>query len=700
VSKVIGEVVPGKTTRKRIFTRAVLALSAVLFLAGCNATSPKSAPPRSRPTPIATSMLSPNSLCAPDEGDNVHQLLSGDFTGCFRVPDIRSGSIVVALQAYVEGVPTSPTTALTTTTKPAPAVSISLSPGRKTVTPGDRVVLTGHLNKVISPRDTFANLCWGGCGGLVEQGVQVRWLSPRIFQMTLLVPQTAWLDARDGGVSVHALTSGSYEVGVQCLTSISGCALRPAEAKTLIKLRAPNPRRCVRGRQCETMTVGPSSAHVGDEVMVSGWAPVQDLVGPGFGYSISVTPGSARTTYPRLAYSASKLAGSFNVVLTPTRVRIGPSPPWAKLGRISYLTSTYSGPSPVDAVPNSSRVAWCEPSGIVITGDSTQETISTAGVASALRGSTLHFFPASTSAAPACTTVQLDPNFLDTVYAGFGAGEGASIPPIYLAPMYTTDAGATWHTVPLPREFALEDFGGFAIDGQEVAALFSRDNFSNGEFPQSTRDGYATAEVTTNGGASWHTSTLGCPAIGPCVTFGQYEWGNCNMTEDLQPLLVGPTGTSAASGVKWRYSTWVTTVNSCSTQQLAAVSSKELFLVDPSSEYPLLRSTDAGLNWTNWELPPIPAENYGPDSAPLTNSMVLAPDGSMFASISTPAGDRQELYRLYPAATSWCRVPDVFGENSPDLISSLRVDATDLLWNQSSPAAMHRVAFSRLTCVP
>ena len=129
-----------------------------------------------------------------------------------------------------------------------------------------------------------------------------------------------------------------------------------------------------------------------------------------------------------------------------------------------------------------------------------------------------------------------------------------------------------------------------------------------------------------------------------------------------------------------------------------AVSSSQLYLVDPSSEYPLLRSTDAGLNWTNLELPRLPVANYGPDSAPLSNSMVLAPDGSLFASITTPAGDRQDLFRLYPAATSWCQVPGVFGDTSPDQIQSLRVDATDLLWNQSSPPSMHSVPFSKLAC--
>jgi hypothetical protein len=182
------------------------------------------------------------------------------------------------------------------------------------------------------------------------------------------------------------------------------------------------------------------------------------------------------------------------------------------------------------------------------------------------------------------------------------------------------------------------------------------------------------------------------------MTFGPYYWGNCNMSQDTQTLLLGPVGETSASGVKWRDSTWVTTVNSCFSQQLVASTSRDLLLIDPSSQYPLLRSTNSGLTWTNWELPSIPAANYGPDSVPITNSLVLAPDGSLFASITTPGGDRQDLYRLYPAATSWCQIPGVFGKTQPDSIQSLRVDATDLLWSQSSPFSVHSEPFSKLTC--
>jgi hypothetical protein len=686
--------------RRTLLRRGTFVAVAALILASCNATHPSTSSARSHPTPIATEFLNPNSICLPDQGDDVRQSLNGDYTACFRVPNIKSSSVVVALQTIVEGVSRSPTTALTTTTKPAPNVNVSLSSSVKTVKPGDSVVLTGHLSKAETPRPQYANLCWDGCGGLLEQGVQIRWLSPKKFQMSLLVPQTAWLVARNGDVSVHPLSSGSYQVGLQCLTSISGCALRGPQAKTPITLRAPKPQRCVHGRRCETLTLGPSTATVGDEVMVSGWAPLQDFIGQPFGYSLSVTAGSRLTTYPRLAYSSSKLAGSFNVVLTPTVLRIGQSSPWARLGRIAYLSSTYSGPSAVNPTPTSSLAGWCESSKIVVTGGAAPVNISTAGVKSALRGSTLHFFAGSpTTVTPPCDAVQLDPSHPDSAFASFGTGQGASIPPIYLAPVYTTNAGATWQTVPIPKGFSIEDFGGFTTEGNEVAALFSNNNDSSSDgTPEDTHNGYVTTEMTPNGGVNWTTTTLGCPSTGPCMTFGPYSWGNCNMSQDTQPLLLGPAGETAASGVKWRDSTWVTSVNSCDSSQLVASTPKDLLLIDPSSEYPLLRSTNSGLTWTNWELPSIPAANYGLDSVPLTNSMVLAPDGSLFASITNSVGNRQELYRLYPAATSWCQTPNVYGTTAPDLIQPLRVDATDLLWVQSPPSSMHSVPYAKLTC--
>jgi hypothetical protein len=679
---------------KVILRRGGLVVAAALVLAGCSASHDSSSGLTSHPTPIATAFLNPNSICPPDEGDNVPQSTNGDYTACFRVPNLRSSSIVVALQTLVESTSGSPKMPLTTTTNPAPAVTVSLSSSAKTVTPGEVVVLTGHVSKPIA-KPSLPNLCWDGCGGLKVPGDNIRWLSSTKFQLTLRVPETAWLVTSHGEVTVHPLTSGSYEVGVQCLTSISGCALRPAQAQTKVQLKAPSPTRCVRGQPCETMTMTPSKALVGDEVMVRGWAPL----GQSFSYSLSVTAGPVRKTHPALAYATTKLGGFLNVVLTPTPLRIGPSPPWADLGKVSYLSSTYSGPTSVDPATNSPLVAWCEPSGVVITGGATPVKIPVLGVRQALRGSMLQLF--SHAATPGqCIAVQLDPRYRDSVYAGFGTAQGNSIPPVYVAPLYTTNAGATWHTVPIPKGLSIEDFGGFTTEGNEVAALFNSSNSYNQNVPQGTTNGYATAEVTSNGGASWTTATLGCPASGPCVTFGPYPTSHCGMSNAFQALLVGPSRATPASRVRWRYSTWVSTVNSCFAQQLVVSSPRVVFLLDPSSEYPLLRSTDGGQTWSNWEIPPNPAANYGPDSAPMTNSLVLSPDGSLFASITTPAGDSQHLYRLYPGATSWCQIPDAFGAANPQRIEigPLRVDATDLLWSQSSPSSMHVESFSKLKC--
>jgi hypothetical protein len=676
----------------------IFAGAAALVLASCNAPNHNSSGVQSHPLLIATAVLNPNSMCAPDQGDYVRQTLNGDYTGCFRVPALRGSSLVVALQSFVQGTNRSLKTPVTTSSIQSSDVRVSLSPPSNTAIPGETITLTGHLSRPVSSRQKYANLCWDGCDGLQEQAVNIHWMSSTTFRMPLLIPKTAWLDVNNGAVTVRPLISGSYQVGVQCLTSISGCALRPPEAQTTIRLKAPGPAKCVRGRSCETMTLSTSRAVVGDEVMVNGWAPLGDIIGQPFGYSLSVVAGSARTKYPPLSYAPTKFGGNFNVVIAPTPLRIGQSPWWASLGKVSYLSSTYSGPTAVDPVTSSRLVGWCEPSGVVVTGGTTSVAIPTIGIANALQGSTLHIM-SRPSGPQQCIDVHLDPHYPNSVFAGFTTGQGNSIPPVYMAPLYTTNAGTTWRTVPIPKGLTIEGFGGFFIEGSEVVALFENlGGNSNQSIPFGTNNGYVTTEVTSNGGESWTTSTLGCPSSGPCVTFGPYQLGHCGMTSNNQPLLVGPLSAVRASGMKWRNSTWVTTVNNCFAQQLVASSPREMFLLDPSSEYPLLRSTNGGTTWSNFKLPSIAGTIYSPDSFPLTNSLVLAPNGSLFASVTTSSGNRQKLFRLYPAAKSWCQIPRVFGVVSPYSIGPLRVNATNLIWIQSSGSLMRAELFSKLKC--
>jgi hypothetical protein len=664
-----------------------------VVLSATISTSSASSNTSSSTQPIATTYLNPDSICGSDFGDNVDQQWNGDYTGCFRVPQFKTSTAIVALQGFVQGPASSPepTTTLKGTTS---NVKVTLSSSVTTVTPGENIVLTGHLNKSLKTRQTNVNLCWDGCAGLQEQGLALHWLSSKKFKVTLRVPETAWLVASDRGVSVHALSSGKYKVGLQCLLQISGCALRSAEASVTVRLQASTPVRCVSGRPCETMTIAPTVATVGDEVLVRGWAPVQSVIGTPWGYGLSVTPGPAKSSYPPFAYgSNNKLSGDYNVVLTPTPLKIGQSPPWAALPTIPYMFSSFSGPSAESPSSDSTHVAWCQPSGIVITGGASPIHVSTLGVRSAVRGTSLSILRGT----PRCTTIELDSAFPDSVYGGFDSEEGNSIPPVYLAPTYTTNLGESWHAVPVPRGLTIEDFGGFILDGGgRVEALFTSPQ--SGGSPIGTDRGLVSVEVTSDGGHTWSPTTMGCPPKGPCITFGPYVWGYCNMSMDSQGLLLGPPRSINVSGIRWTTSTWVTSVNSCYSQQLVVSFSGDLYLLDPSSEYPLLRSTDGGRIWTNWALPSIPGTNYGPDSDPQTNSFVLAPDGSLFASISTLNNVHQELFRLYPGATSWCQVPGVFGSSQPDTVNPLRVDAYDLLWSRDSLPGEHAVPFADLSC--
>jgi len=683
-------------------------LTAALVLSSCGTAQHSSSNGPSHPVPIATAALNPSSICGSDEGDNVHQSLNGDFTGCFRVPNLQSSSLVVALQAYLSGTsgPTdSPTTTIVSPVAKADHLSLSLSP--KTATPGESVVVTGHLSAPLSVKQPLPTLCWDGCGGLQEEGAAIHWTSSRTFHVNLRVPETAWLVSSHGAVTVHPLSSGNYEVGVQCLTSISGCALGPAEAQTMIRLKAPTPTRCRSGQPCETMSLSTSAAEVGDQILVKGWAPLQTIIGRPSSYTLSVTSGPAQRNYPPLAFAQNLKGGGFNVVLAPRVLRVRPSPTWASLGRVHYVSSTFSGPSAIEPASSSKLIAWCQPSGIVITGGSTQLNVPTIGVRAALRGSILRIW-SRPSSRPQCATVQLDPRDAKSIYAGFGTAQGNSIPPVYLAALYTTNAGATWHTVPTPAGTSIEQFGGFRSDGSQVEALFSGPNtYPSRHAPSGTNNGFVSAEVTSNGGVSWATATLGCPSSGPCVTFGPYPWGNCNMSNAPQSLLLGPSGTTAHSRVKWTSSPSVSSVDSCFPQQLVVSSSRELFLLDPSSQYPLQQSTNSGRTWTYVALPLISAANYGPDSVPTSNSLLLAPDGSLFTAITTPSGLAQELFRLAPSATSWCQVPHAFGATiaSSGTVGPLRANGADLVWSQTvypssgaSIASMHAVPLSSLRC--
>src|ERR1700687_1169581 len=76
-----------------------------LVLAGCSTPLTGNGPTQAKATTIATADPLPSSLCGSDEGDYVRQSWNGDFTGCVRVPNIRSSSFVIALAADLLNTP-------------------------------------------------------------------------------------------------------------------------------------------------------------------------------------------------------------------------------------------------------------------------------------------------------------------------------------------------------------------------------------------------------------------------------------------------------------------------------------------------------------------------------------------------------------------------------------------------------------------
>lgn len=704
----------GKTVAvKRLRTKkslllGVVSVSAALVLASCGSSHSVS-PPSNKGTPAPTATIPASSVCGA-QGDYVSQSLNGDFTACFRVPNLNSATLVASLQADFFGRSKSYNPPTTTLKSPDAGNSVTLTLGKKSAVPGQLISVFGHLKHPATKalRQSLPSICWDGCeDGLQDEGIQLHWLSPMLFRAKFKVPETAWLVRHYGVVTVHPLVSGSYRVGIECLFDISGCALRSAEASTTLQLKAPTPQRCVSGKECETMTLSSTKAQVGDAITITGWEPLQSLIGQNaFSYSISVAPGHAGRTYRNLSYVPLSEDGGISIIVTPRVLHVVPSETWADLGRVPSVSSSWSGFSTITPLSGSPLVAWCEPSGLVITGGPHQITVPTSGVPSALTGTGLTIFAGGKKIEPECSDVQLDPKYPDTIYAGFGTEQGGSAPPIYIAPLYSTNDGATWRTVPAPKGMTLQAFGGFDVIGDRVLALFNDDMNENGQFPTGTHDGYSLAEVTDNGGATWTSSTQGCPSAGPCVSFGADQWDNCNMSGSYQSLLLGPLGATQSSGIPWANSSWITTVNSCFSQQLVATSSRDLLLFDPSSQYSLLQSTTSGRSWTNIALPPVPNVTYPPDGAPQENSFALATNGSLFAVMQVPSTTHADLFRLYPSATSWCQAPNVFPSSaSTTTISPLRVDGPDLLWNQISylsngdeTATLHDVAMTRLHC--
>jgi hypothetical protein len=316
---------------------------------------------------------------------------------------------------------------------------------------------------------------------------------------------------------------------------------------------------------------------------------------------------------------------------------------WAALPAVKTEAVQWAGYElPLDAAPDGQYVAYCTTDSIRTSADggNTWRTIPTGPVATLAAAGD---FPVTNAAGPnqvTCSSVLVDPVHPDSIYATFSAGRKATgAPPVYQVGYYTGDAGRTWHHAPAATGYTDGDFGGFQRRSDGIVALFHRPGQSAG----------TTAQLTTDGGATWNAASLGCLTDSACIAFDapQTERGSCAMHDYEQPLLL-----SADRGKSWTSASLPDRTNACHPSQLIASAPGQAMLVRQWSDSPLLRTTDGGKTWTTIALPPVP---HSTTKGPLHAGLQMLPNGTLIGRDGETL-DGEWLW-LKPGARQWCALP-------------------------------------------
>ncbi|MGH9069647.1 MAG: hypothetical protein ACRDX8_00425 [Acidimicrobiales bacterium] len=629
----------------------------------------------------------------------------GTISGCYQVPAYPVGTYHLSLESFFFSAGISGTRP-----PPAPPVSLSLSPASGP--PGTTVTVHGSFAGGKAPSGRMEvpdhlNVCWNGCPeGLVDQGLTVTHGPDGNFTTSFKVPATAWLEA-DGA---HPLTSGTYQVGIQCLdVNAGGCDYDPSQGDAAFTLAAPPPKLCAAGEPCGHLTLVPPNPVPGQAVRLEGWAPVQvEIDNQPFAYSIQLSKGPAPSGSSITKVSGPK-GSSFTYTLDPATLRIGSPPSWATLGTIHPVSIQTAGLASFASSPGeSSRLAYCTSGGLELSnnGGKSFSAVPTAPAVAAIRKAGITpLAPGNGGAPPGCAEVVLGPSPSTTIYASFLVNPiGSTAPPVDQVALYSTNRGASWRPIPSPSGTAPEDFSAFGTVGSTVTAEFSTRSRS-GAVP------VPAVEETLNSGASWRSIAFSCPGAGPCLRLGAFQEGNCAMGQEPQSVL-----TSADTGRRWAQPASAPILFACGSPSLVAASSTEELLVSSDSAYPLQVSTNAGQTWSDIGLPPLPTANAAPPetvggtglTAPSSlggggagTYLQILPDGALLFSASQP-GQPWEL--LAPGATAWCHAPSASNGADASLLDGPPTVVGSTLWWTSTTFAKganqtaHHLALASLSC--
>jgi photosystem II stability/assembly factor-like uncharacterized protein len=662
-------------------------------------------------------------------------LFSMLLAACSRLPPGLAAS--TQIPATVNSVPTEiptvtsqpsktavPTPAETATIAATPSGAwISLSPDSGA--PGTSLEIQGSLPGgptagEVNPTDpaAMANVCWQGClTGFVQEGLPVAWSAdqPGHFKLQFTIPAIPWL-ATDGP---HALIPGDYTLSLQCLgQELKGCGLREGSASAVFHLQGPAPQKCQPGQPCSELSFSPSSATPGTQVQVTGWAPLDQIIGEQpFGYNLAILPqgeGSQPAQIGQIQQDLNgNISGSFTVpdqipgvgplqpgkynlalqALRPsgqpvlqamTSFEINSALSWSSLslGLPLWIQPSANLISPEVSVDSgdAQRLAYCIPNAIRLSkdGGKTWTSIPTQGATKAVGSQYTFFSQGDNTGQVQCLSVTLDAAHPDSFYAVFEtANKSYGAPPVFFMGFVTRDKGKTWKAAPAPSQKMNESFGGFWSDRKgTVQALYNENPGGPDQAPT------VNVEQTSDGGKTWAQGRLICPTSGPCLRWGAAPGAITGMGASPQWLYYSSDGGKTWTSPGLSVEIWMVTPG-----ELVASSDKEGILISSAGDFPLRVSQDGGQTWQVVSLPSLPGND---NSGPLFNGLQALPDGSLLAQSSD-----QTWFRLSPGAQNWCPLGKV---NLPGSGERMRASGSNLWWLSTEGNKLEETPLSSLTC--
>lgn len=566
-------------------------------------------------------------------------------------------------------------TLLTACGRPAATPAATTASRQFTLTPtsgppGTTVTIAGYVAAMRSA--TTAQRSQARFGGDIRFGGLARGLDisannlhwstrhPGYFTTTFQVPRTAWITPS----GMQRLTPGPVTVAIRCLGPFSkGCAVGPAQGQGTFTVTGP----VAAAPAHAYLTFSPAHGAPGQQVVVSGWAPLTNIIGQPFGYQLAW---GSSTTQPATIHQTltGKLFGHFTVpayvnnqpvaagpvtlslsymffikqgptakssgtkspppevILAPTRFAVTAGLSWSAIRSAPVRFS--ARPDPLSIVGSNLVTTGANGTALLAGPATTLKTLPLAGIASQAARLGYPVGGTGTVRVASAHAVASFPQSLfitvDTAPSAYGGG-----PPIFYSPFYSTDGGAAWHPVPVPTGMTFGSFAGYRAVGRREYALWTKDHTT-------------ATEYTANGGATWVSGPLVCPAAGPCLVLGP---GPTNYPGMGAPVIQ----------TVWRQNhahQWVESTQgeiALAPLQLVGLSDGAALLVDSGRAYPLEMTTDGGRSWQSVALPNPPGVS-GQVGGNAYQALVMLPNGSLVGSTLSSAGSA--VWHLLPRGAS------------------------------------------------